>query len=679
MVSKIANLFRYIVTDNQEVPRSARKRKNSSPIDDVAGDCLETPQVKRVRFSQTEVVVSQSEAGAARTPITRIASWVKMKANTFSSSYFFRPISNGTERQVDQRSEGHQVQLDGKHPRRRFQHNSVKMTSGNGEEVTSHIHLERSGTQRLQPQDEFAHPNLPSPREFARRPLHSHRHSERPSTSQKESRHQNEVLGASPNLPVAKNRVENWHRSHILRPENGSQSRKPKTSSSFNTVHERLFPVVKMTPGPCPYSMASSRQSTLQECVRLDERQQYEQLIQQFTPRRKPSPPPISVLDRNSLLMDRSALNRTTEVKVAAPQQRRASGPRSISPICVDLTKSRSPSSSRSETPVKHQSISFDNSSKINAFKEGIGSSHLVGLSWVNEMKERFESSVRISRRKAEEQSAELKRLQEKKEIEKQKAEEKARELIKEQEITLRDVSELLEEDYKVVVEKAIPELTPEMEDEVDNALYPHPPNEELVKAFKIQLTRLDIQTLKGLNWLNDEIINFYFSMLAERSNKEDNLPKVHTFNTFFYPKLVKEGYNSLRRWTKRVDVFTKDILLVPVHLGVHWCLAIIDFRKKLIEYYDSMGGDNEVCLNALRDYLVSEHLDKKKSTYDVSSWDLVHAKDIPRQLNGSDCGVFACKYAEYITRDVPVTFTQQDMPFFRRQMVWELLHQTLL
>lgn len=62
---------------------------------------------------------------------------------------------------------------------------------------------------------------------------------------------------------------------------------------------------------------------------------------------------------------------------------------------------------------------------------------------------------------------------------------------------------------------------------------------------------------------------------------------------------------------------------------------------------------------NFNRDYLVSEHLDKKKASYDVSAWDLVHAKDIPRQLNGSDCGVFACKYAEYITRDVPVTFTQ--------------------
>lgn len=33
--------------------------------------------------------------------------------------------------------------------------------------------------------------------------------------------------------------------------------------------------------------------------------------------------------------------------------------------------------------------------------------------------------------------------------------------------------------------------------------------------------------------------------------------------------------------------------------------------------------------------------------------------QDIPQQMNGSDCGMFACKYAEYITREAPITFTQ--------------------
>ena len=41
---------------------------------------------------------------------------------------------------------------------------------------------------------------------------------------------------------------------------------------------------------------------------------------------------------------------------------------------------------------------------------------------------------------------------------------------------------------------------------------------ETLIKAYQIDISRKDIDTLKGLNWLNDEIINFYMQMIVERS-----------------------------------------------------------------------------------------------------------------------------------------------------------------
>lgn len=34
-------------------------------------------------------------------------------------------------------------------------------------------------------------------------------------------------------------------------------------------------------------------------------------------------------------------------------------------------------------------------------------------------------------------------------------------------------------------------------------------------------------------------------------------------------------------------------------------------------------------------------------------------SQEIPQQMNGSDCGMFTCKYADYITKDKPITFTQ--------------------
>ena len=38
-----------------------------------------------------------------------------------------------------------------------------------------------------------------------------------------------------------------------------------------------------------------------------------------------------------------------------------------------------------------------------------------------------------------------------------------------------------------------------------------------LVDAHKIRITVKDIDTLSGLNWLNDEIINFYMQMIVAR------------------------------------------------------------------------------------------------------------------------------------------------------------------
>lgn len=112
---------------------------------------------------------------------------------------------------------------------------------------------------------------------------------------------------------------------------------------------------------------------------------------------------------------------------------------------------------------------------------------------------------------------------------------------------------------------------------------------------------------------------------LLQERGKNDNFASVYAFNTFFYPKLNQQGHASLKRWTRRVDVFSFDFIFIPVHLGVHWCLAVIDFQAKCIKYFDSMGGKNDSCLEALKRYLEEEHFDKKKTAIDLSDWDLIN------------------------------------------------------
>ncbi len=66
-------------------------------------------------------------------------------------------------------------------------------------------------------------------------------------------------------------------------------------------------------------------------------------------------------------------------------------------------------------------------------------------------------------------------------------------------------------------------------------------------------------------------------------------------------------------------------------------------------------------------------------SSFDATRLSLFSAEDIPQQLNGSDCGVFSCKFAEYLSRDAVVNFSQETMPYFRRTMIYEVASRRLL
>lgn len=298
---------------------------------------------------------------------------------------------------------------------------------------------------------------------------------------------------------------------------------------------------------------------------------------------------------------------------------------------------------------------------------------------WIKELTSMYDSRARERRRQIEEQEALAARLLRQRLSGDGQLVPKVEVFIRvplEKEVPLTPIVEVTKRPEEP---QEFPELRQEMEDGVSRALRGSP-DEVLSEGFGLSLTRKDLQTLSNLNWLNDEVINFYMNLLVQRS-KAPGLPAVDTFNTFFYPRLCASGYSAVRRWTKKMDIFAADILLVPVHLGVHWCLSVVDFRKKVVMYYDSMGGNNDKACQTLLRYLQQESKDKKGKELDTSGWTL-HSRrrnEIPQQMNGSDCGMFTCKYAEYITKDKDITFTQKHMPYFRRRMVWELLNRKLL
>ncbi|KAM4624726.1 sentrin-specific protease 2 [Polymixia lowei] len=232
-----------------------------------------------------------------------------------------------------------------------------------------------------------------------------------------------------------------------------------------------------------------------------------------------------------------------------------------------------------------------------------------------------------------------------------------------------------------------LPRLTKDMAAEVSRALAQSDPNLVLSAAFKLRITQRDLATLQEGSWLNDEVINFYLSLVTEQSSSQAGGLRVYSFSTFFFPKLCgggggqAGGHTAVKRWTKAVDIFLYDLILVPLHLGVHWAMAVIDFKSRTVRSYDSMGQRHDDICSLLLLYLREEHKAKKGRDLDSCKWTVgsLRASEIPQQKNGSDCGVFACKYADYISKGRPLTFRQCHMPLFRKLMIWEILNQKLL
>ncbi|PWN29713.1 cysteine proteinase, partial [Jaminaea rosea] len=257
--------------------------------------------------------------------------------------------------------------------------------------------------------------------------------------------------------------------------------------------------------------------------------------------------------------------------------------------------------------------------------------------------------------------------------------------------------------------------------------------------------TNRDVSMLRPRQWMNDETITFYMTMINERSKKaaaERTAAKtpadrkkwgafyrVHCFNSYFWAKLDTEGYQSVSRWTRRIDVFAQDLILIPCNLGnSHWTCAAINFRRKRVEYYDSMGGRNGRVVAALKDYLRRELKDKKKEgTVDVvpeEFGEYYGGEKSPQQRNGYDCGVFVCSTLEQLSRRDPHypfdedpeeedededsweddegddlgfnghgnggtapsfssgyqwNFSQDDMPYMRRRIIYEISQKGLL
>ena len=94
-----------------------------------------------------------------------------------------------------------------------------------------------------------------------------------------------------------------------------------------------------------------------------------------------------------------------------------------------------------------------------------------------------------------------------------------------------------------------------------------------------------DLERLDEGEFLNDNLISFYLRYLEQRLEEErpELAKRVYFFNTFFFATLTNThkgkkrfNYEGVQKWTRSVDLFTYDYIIVPINEQAHWYLAII-------------------------------------------------------------------------------------------------------
>lgn len=112
-----------------------------------------------------------------------------------------------------------------------------------------------------------------------------------------------------------------------------------------------------------------------------------------------------------------------------------------------------------------------------------------------------------------------------------------------------------------------------------------------------ISINTEDYMCLGADQYLNDVIIDFYLKYVLMEFLTEEQREKTHVFSTFFYKRLTtlnskmrstthdnvkltaaQKRHERVKNWTKNVNLFEKDFIIVPINEQSHWFLAIICF-----------------------------------------------------------------------------------------------------
>ena len=126
--------------------------------------------------------------------------------------------------------------------------------------------------------------------------------------------------------------------------------------------------------------------------------------------------------------------------------------------------------------------------------------------------------------------------------------------------------------------------------------------------------------------------------------------------------------------------MFLVDYVFFPVGTEEHWMLVYACIKTRKLFYLDSLLSErraNDV-LGNIKAYMYNSSV-KLHGKDNAWVFDTEIVRTVPQQKNGIDCGIFTCQFAEHVAREASISFTQEDIPQIRRNMVWELMTRRLI
>lgn len=177
---------------------------------------------------------------------------------------------------------------------------------------------------------------------------------------------------------------------------------------------------------------------------------------------------------------------------------------------------------------------------------------------------------------------------------------------------------------------------------------------DDIVLSYHDYLLRSsDVSLLKKNEWLNDNIIGFYFEYLQQQFTKNDKKQLL-----FIGPSLtqllkgVVEEVSQYHIFFDPIDAKSYDFLFFPLNDcesieagGSHWSLLIFSRTEEMCYHFDSSCKMNSFVARVFAKKIIKYFLGKNETRY--------IEMDCPQQNNGYDCGLFVLCLADVISKCV--------------------------